>query len=54
VLQREAKTLEERKQRALESMRELSHQLQDALAEPAEAPQEESLVEALDVERRLS
>ena len=45
--------LEERRQRVLESLRDLSAQLQDALAEPAAKPAEdESLVEALDLERR--
>src|SRR6266545_4622412 len=50
TLQREAKMLEARKQRVLESLRDVAAQLQDALVEPAEA--EESLVDALDVERR--
>jgi hypothetical protein len=45
--------LEERRQRVLEGLRDLAAQLQDALPEPTEtAPQEESLVEALEVERR--
>ena len=53
TLQREAKMLEERKQRVLESLRDLAAQLQDALVEPAEmARQDESLVDALDVDRR--
>ena len=42
--------LEERKQRVVESLRDVMAQLQDALAEPV--PEEESLVDALDVERR--
>jgi hypothetical protein len=45
--------LEERRQRVLESLRDLAAQLQDALVEPVEtAPEEEALVEALQVERR--
>ncbi|MBA2569230.1 MAG: hypothetical protein H0V11_07780 [Actinobacteria bacterium] len=45
--------LEERKQRVLESLRDLAPQLRDALVEPAEkAPRDESLVDALDVEGR--
>jgi hypothetical protein len=45
--------LEERKQRVLESLRDLAAQIQDALVEPAErAPQEKSLEEALEVDRR--
>ncbi len=45
--------LEERRQRVLESLRDLAAQLQDALVEPAEmARQDESLVDALDVDRR--
>jgi chaperonin cofactor prefoldin len=53
TLQREAKMLEERKQRVLESLRDLAAQIQDALVEPTErAPREESLEEALEVERR--
>ncbi len=52
-LQRETKMLEERKQRVLESLRDLAPQLRDALVEPAEkAPRDESLVDALDVEGR--
>ena len=44
--------LEERRQRVLESLRDRA-QLQDALVEPAEmARQDESLVDALDVDRR--
>ena len=42
--------LEERKERALEGLRDLAAQIQDALAEPL--GREESLVDALDVERR--
>jgi chaperonin cofactor prefoldin len=53
TLRREAKMLEARKQRVLESLRDVAAQLQDALVEPAEeVPPEESLVDALDVERR--
>jgi hypothetical protein len=45
--------LEERKQRVLESLRDVAAQIQEALAEPVQAaPGEESLVNALDVERR--
>ncbi len=52
-LKREARMLEERKQRVLESLRDLAAQLQDALVEPAESrPREESLEEVLDVEHR--
>ena len=50
TLQREAKMLEERKERALEGLRDLAAQIQDALAEPL--VREEELVDALDVERR--
>jgi hypothetical protein len=49
-LQREARALEERRQRVLDGLRDLAAQLQDALVEPV--PQEDSLVDALDVERR--
>ena len=53
TLKREARMLEERRQRVLESLRDLAAQLQDALVEPAEvASRDESLVDALDVERR--
>jgi hypothetical protein len=53
TLKREARMLEERRQRVLESLRDLAAQLQDALAEPAaEAPQDEALVDALNVDRR--
>jgi FtsZ-binding cell division protein ZapB len=51
TLQREAKVLEDRRQRVLDSLRDLVAQLQDALVEPSRG-EEESLVEALDVERR--
>jgi chaperonin cofactor prefoldin len=52
MLKREAKMLEERRQRVLESLRDLAAQLQDALVEPAEkAPQDEALLDALDVDR---
>jgi vacuolar-type H+-ATPase subunit H len=52
-LKREARMLEERKQRVLESLRDLAAQLQDALVEPTESrPTEETLEEVLDVERR--
>ena len=45
--------LEERKQRVLESLRDLAAQIQDALVEPAQSVAEsEDLVDALDVERR--
>jgi hypothetical protein len=50
TLQREAKALEERRQRVLESLRDLVAQLQDALVEPTR--HEESLVDALDIDRR--
>ena len=50
ALQREVKMLEERKQRVMESLRDVMAQLQDAIAEPV--PEQESLVDALDVERR--
>jgi hypothetical protein len=50
TLQREAKALEERRQRVLESLRDLVAQLQDALVEPTR--HEESLVDALDVDSR--
>jgi hypothetical protein len=50
-LQREAKALEERRQRVLDGLRDLVAQLQDALVEPSRG-EEESLVNALDVERR--
>jgi hypothetical protein len=45
--------LEERKQRVLESFRDLAAQIQDALVEPVEKPPAgEELVDALDVEGR--
>ena len=44
--------LEERKQRVLESLRDLAAQIQDALVEPRERRRDEALVDALDVERR--
>jgi cell division septum initiation protein DivIVA len=53
TLRRQAKMLEERNQRVLEGLRDLAAQLQDALVGSSEqAPQEESLVDALDVDRR--
>jgi hypothetical protein len=42
--------LEERKQRVLESLRDVAAQIQEALTEPA--PEHEELADALDVERR--
>jgi hypothetical protein len=53
TLQREARALEERRQRVIEGLRDLVAQLQDALIEPSRAASEEdSLIDALDVERR--
>jgi len=53
LLQRESKLLEERRQRVVEGLRDLSAQLQDALVEPArQSRDEESLTDALDFERR--
>lgn len=53
TLKREARMLEERKQRVLESLRDLSAQLQDALAQPGQLErQEDALVDVLDVQRR--
>ena len=53
TLKREARMLEERRQRVLESLRDLAAQLQDALVEPAgTAPQDEVLLDALEIERR--
>jgi hypothetical protein len=52
TLLREAKSLEERRQRVLEGLRDLVAQLQDALVEPSRTMDEDSLVDALDVERR--
>jgi hypothetical protein len=49
---REAKSLEERKQRVLDGLRDLAAQLQDALVEPASRDMDESLADALDIERR--
>jgi hypothetical protein len=53
TLHREGKALEERRQRVLDGLRDLAAQLQDALVEPTRAGrEEESLVDALDLERR--
>jgi FtsZ-binding cell division protein ZapB len=52
TLHREAKALEERRQRVLDGLRDLAAQLQDAIVEPSRAADEDSLVDALDVERR--
>jgi vacuolar-type H+-ATPase subunit E/Vma4 len=52
TLHREAKALEERRQRVLDGLRDLAAQLQDAIVEPARADDADSLVDALDVERR--
>jgi hypothetical protein len=53
TLKREARMLEARRQRVLESLRDLAAQLQDALLEPTDkAPQDEALMDALNVERR--
>ena len=52
LLQRESKALEERRHRVLEGLRDLSAQLQDALVEPSRGREEESLADALDIERR--
>jgi hypothetical protein len=53
TLKREARMLEARRQRVLESLRDLAAQLQDALVEPVgKAPQDEALMDALKVERR--
>ena len=49
---RESKSLEERRQRVLDGIRDLVAQLQDALVEPSEKHMDESLTDALDVERR--
>ncbi len=51
-LVREAKSLEERRQRVLDGLRDLAAQLQDALVEPPGRDMDESLADALDVERR--
>jgi F0F1-type ATP synthase membrane subunit b/b' len=48
----EAKSLEERRQRVLDGLRDLAAQLQDALVEPTSRDVDDSLAEALDVERR--
>ncbi|HKY12333.1 MAG TPA: hypothetical protein VJL85_03230, partial [Gaiellaceae bacterium] len=53
TLKREARMLEARRQRVLESLRDLAAQLQDALVEPVGKPsQDEALMDALKVERR--
>jgi gas vesicle protein len=53
TLRREAKMLEERKQRVLESLRDLAAQIQDALVEPSEKPPErEDPGDALDLDHR--
>jgi hypothetical protein len=51
-LVREAKSLEERRQRVLDGLRDLAAQLQDALVEPTSRDLDESLADALDTERR--
>jgi hypothetical protein len=51
-LVREAKSLEERRQRVLDGLRDLAAQLQDALVEPTSRDMDQSLADALDVERR--
>ena len=51
-LVREAKSLEERRQRVLDGLRDLAAQLQDALVEPTDRETDQSLADALDVERR--
>ena len=51
-LVREAKSLEERRQRVLDGLRDLAAQLQDALVEPTSREMDQSLADALDVERR--
>jgi F0F1-type ATP synthase membrane subunit b/b' len=51
-LTRESKSLEERRQRVLDGLRDLTAQLQDALVEPPSREIDESLADALDVERR--
>ena len=48
----EARSLEERRQRVLDGLRDLAAQLQDALVEPASRDLGKSLSDALDVERR--
>lgn len=52
TLMREAKALEERRHRVLDGLRDLAAQLQDALVEPSRTMDEDSLIDALDVERR--
>jgi vacuolar-type H+-ATPase subunit E/Vma4 len=53
TLQKEVKEVEARRQRALEGLRDIAAQLEDVLVEPAgKARQDESLMDALDVERR--
>src|SRR4029453_9436005 len=53
ALKREARMLEERRQRVLESLRDLAAQLQDALVEPSDiGRRDETLGGALDLERR--
>jgi hypothetical protein len=53
TLQQETRALEERRQRVMEGLRDLAAQLQDALVEPSRAAvDEDSLIDALDVERR--
>jgi hypothetical protein len=51
-LVREARSLEERRQRVLDGLRDLAAQLQDALVEPTSRDMDQSLADALDVERR--
>jgi hypothetical protein len=55
ILKREARMLEERRNRVLESLRDLAAQIQDALVEPAREPApkegEEALLDALNIER---
>jgi hypothetical protein len=51
-LVRETRSLEERRQRVLDGLRDLAAQLQDALVEPTSRGVDESLADALDIERR--
>ena len=51
-LVREARSLEERRQRVLDGLRDLAAQLQDALVEPTSRETDASHAAALDVERR--
>ena len=51
-LVRETRSLEERRQRVLDGLRDLAAQLQDALVEPTSRDVDESLADALDIERR--